>query len=467
MTTLYSKTGNVELNSNKIRIDGMIYVPNGKIIINADTFELSGMIIAKDISIMVSDSYIRNTDKILKRYNVLKNINLDLIQDVNDVYGSYYANEFDYEELAKSIIVSNVDSIKAKDFGKIELGDRIELYDEMDKLKSYGYNYTFGEQYGAVIMSAHSFGFLADKIIPDTVLCDCVDKIYYFANGEVYYRKSDEIYDNHNQLLSTEKFNGMKSYLIGCRLNITYEQLKSINEENELIIRQMGTKDKAFVLSKHYDGTDEGAYGGQGISNVIKYLKDRYNCKSPKLVAENILSSMNKQTMKEISGKNANNCSLVAISKVIYYWRTNRKTKIPNDIKTIYKDVEKIAKKNGYTDKGGTDFWKISAIMEETLDKYGYKNSDCDGVYIWDFDNTIKKEIVARRPIVFNIARGYYGNHSVTLAGYSIYKVNGDNYEMLCISDGWTSSFRYVDYEAFAFDLVVNGFGSFNQTIVK
>lgn len=86
-------------------------------------------------------------------------------------------------------------------------------------------------------------------------------------------------------------------------------------------------------------------------------------------------------------------------------------------------------------------------------------------------DNEVKKEIDAGRPVIMNIATGYYGNHTVTVRGYDIYRKQHTigkikyytYYYMIAVYDGWTSSVRYIDYNDFSkFNL-----GSFNKTTMK
>ncbi|MFP3153434.1 hypothetical protein LQZ18_03210 [Lachnospiraceae bacterium ZAX-1] len=128
--------------------------------------------------------------------------------------------------------------------------------------------------------------------------------------------------------------------------------------------------------------------------------------------------------------------------------------------------VKTFAQNYGYTDAIGTNPTQINNITADTLGCYGY-TSTCKGIYVWTFNGQIKAEINADRPVIMNIARGYYGNHSVTVAGYSVYKTQGTNYPFIQIVDGWKNAYRYIDYNAFAYDLVTSGFGSFNTTIVK
>ena len=215
------------------------------------------------------------------------------------------------------------------------------------------------------------------------------------------------------------------------------------------------------VSAKHYDGTDAEAYGYGGIVDPATYLKDRYGG-TPQLSDKGKTLQVNAQTMKAISGKSANNCTLVSITKLMIYWRDYRnKYHIPTANGTVYRDVETIAKKYGYTDSKGTNPTKINNIMNDIIRKYFY-TPKTSGIYVWTFNGQVKKEVDAGRPVTMNIARGYYGNHSVTVVGYKIYKVNGKTYPMIQVSDGWKASYRYIDYNAFAYDLMNSGFGSFN-----
>lgn len=74
-----------------------------------------------------------------------------------------------------------------------------------------------------------------------------------------------------------------------------------------------------------------------------------------------------------------------------------------------------------------------------------------------------------------NIARGYYGNHTVTVCGYAVYKrtkkilgiKTTKTYNMIEVYDGWKTTKRYIDYSAFAYDLATSGFGSFNTVTMK
>lgn len=211
---------------------------------------------------------------------------------------------------------------------------------------------------------------------------------------------------------------------------------------------------------QHYNGTDSDAYGYGGITNPITYLENRYGgvVKFKRSRCLNI----NNDSMSTVSGKSANNCSLVAISKVLEYLKTSKTPNIPDSIQNIYKDVEKVGKKYGYTDKKGTDFWDIYDISRDVIKNYGY-TPKCDTYYIWSFD-TVVNEMSDWTPLILNISSGYYENHSVTVVGYNIYTIGNREYPMLRVSDGWHSNkYRYIDFNDFEW----SSLGSFNVARIK
>ena len=202
-------------------------------------------------------------------------------------------------------------------------------------------------------------------------------------------------------------------------------------------------------------------YGG--ISNISKYLLEQYGERGV-LVKRGRAILMNQQSMETISGRITRNCSVVAVTRVLdYYRKKNKITAIPEDIRETYKIVEEIAESYGYTDKFGTIPFFISGIAKEAFQTYGVK-AKCRGVYVWSFEKHVVKEIAAGRPVIMNIARGFYKDHTIVVAGYSIWKVGDKLYPMLRVIDGWKSGIHYIDYEAFAKDISQSVFGSFNTT---
>ncbi len=205
-------------------------------------------------------------------------------------------------------------------------------------------------------------------------------------------------------------------------------------------------------------------YGG--FTNIPKYMAEQYGQKAV-LVKRGQILSMNHKSMEEISGRRTRNCSVVAVARVMDYYRKSKGlTAIPEDISETYKVVEEIAESYGYSDKFGTLPFFISGITKEAFAKYGIK-AKCRGVYIWTFDKHIVKEISLGRPVIMNIARGFYKDHTIVVAGYSVWRVGDKLYPMLRVIDGWKRGVHYIDYEAFAKDLSQSIFGSFNTTIIK
>ncbi len=200
-------------------------------------------------------------------------------------------------------------------------------------------------------------------------------------------------------------------------------------------------------------------YGG--ISNISQYLLDKYGAKAT-LVKRGRPIVMNTKSMEIISGRKTRNCSVVAVTRVLdYYAQKGMVERAPKDIKQTYKLVEEIAESYGYTDKRGTLPLFISGIAREAFKEYGVK-AKCRGVYLWSFENQVVKEISSGRPVIMNIARGFYKDHTIVVAGYSIWRVGDKLYPMLRVIDGWRSGYHYIDYEAFAKDISQSVFGSFN-----
>lgn len=201
------------------------------------------------------------------------------------------------------------------------------------------------------------------------------------------------------------------------------------------------------------------SYGG--ITNVSKYLMERYGQKGT-IIRRGRSIVMNQKSMADISGRNTRNCSVVAVTRVIDYYRKKYNIEtIPADIRETYKYVEEVAKSYCYTDKIGTFPFFISGIARESFAHYGIK-ARCKGVYVWSFEEQVMDEIAASRPVIMNIARGYYKDHTVVVCGYSIWKVGNKTYPMIRIIDGWKSGYHYIDYEAFSKDITQAIFGSFN-----
>ncbi len=204
-------------------------------------------------------------------------------------------------------------------------------------------------------------------------------------------------------------------------------------------------------------------YGG--IKNISKYLMEQYGQKGV-LVKRGRSLLMNQMSMEEISGRRTRNCSVVAVTRVMdYYRQTLGLETIPSDIHELYNRVEDIAEDFGYTDKRGTVPFFIAGITREAFKEYGIK-ARCRGIYVWSFEKHVVKEISAGRPVIMNIARGFYKDHTIVVCGYSIWRVGDKLFPMLRVIDGWKKGIHFIDYESFAKDISQSIFGSFNTTVI-
>lgn len=297
---------------------------------------------------------------------------------------------------------------------------------------------------------------------------DLRGEYYYFKEGNIIDISKNDEYINlkDGEKISQNEFNDLKQYSMTLYLEEQID-IKEIQEENQAQINNINFfsgEQLPEVRKTHYEGQDEGAYGYGGISNISTYLKDRYGG-SPTYVSGKMLT-MDNFLMSDLEN-NVNNCSLTAITRIARYYYTKGYTNIPANKNTIYKKVVSIAKGYGYTSDGGTFPTKINNIAQDLFRAYSYKSSSSNGIYVWTFNGQVKSEVDSNYPVIMNIARGYYGDHSVTVCGYKIYKIGSKTHNFIAVYDGWVNAVRYIDYEAFANDLITSGFGSFNTIRVK
>lgn len=193
------------------------------------------------------------------------------------------------------------------------------------------------------------------------------------------------------------------------------------------------------------------------LNNIVDDLKNKYH-KNPILLREHLLT-LPDFTMKELAN-DKNHCSLTAITRVLLYSSIGY-NKLPDDRDYIYNEIKKIAKNRlAYNRIIGTIPFMISFIIKSFLKSYPY-NFKIRGKYIWDF-NTIESEINNNRPLIFNIAGGYYRKHTVTVVGYRVFIIDGNINYILIIHDGWNKDLRYINFTEFHTNKYLTGIGSFN-----
>lgn len=401
------------------------------------------------------------------------------ITSLDELYGEkieyYMLKRIAKLQIASNIVIaiSNFASIKT-----IAITDKVLLYDANDRNTYIGFNYRIDDgNYGYITVSTHTRAPLIREIEKNKVLPCKGAKIYYLSEGEFYIESKQNYTTLEETKIQKKEFDLLKRERLREYYKYTKDllatiELDTINMLNNAIFltSELESVDEIACGEKSYDGQVGNGYGG--IVSPSKYLKDKYGGSISKKTPAKCLS-MDSFICSDF--KEQNNCTLVAITRILKYYSRKGYSKIPSNTNAIYKKVLKVAKKYGYTEKNGTFPTKINNIIDKTLDEYGYPKSYSKGVYMWTFEAQVKNEIDKYRPVVMNIARGYYGNHSVTVCGYSIYQTKHKSWigsyrkthNMICVYDGWDRGYRYIDYEAFAYDLIASGFGSFNTITMK
>lgn len=400
------------------------------------------------------------------------------ITSLSEMYGDSISEE-EIISIAKIKLCSyyNIEIKDFKNINNIVLKDKSLLYDANDKNTYIGFNYlTSNNKTGYITIATHTKTPLIREINNKRLLPKNLNKIYYLSEGEFYLKCNKGYKTLHGNILSTKKMQKLKAERLKSYYSFTKELLASIELDNVVILNNIIYLTKEvynindITMQKKYDGQDGEGYGG--ISDPAKYLADRYGG----TVTLKISKILSMDSFICNNFEEDNNCTLVAITRILKYYNKKGYNKIPSDYKKIYSKVLKVAKNYGYSEKSGTFPTKINNIIDDVLDEYKYSKSYSKAYYIWSFSDEVKDEIDNNRPVVMNILRGYYGDHSVTVCGYKIYKTKhklpiagsySKTHQMICVYDGWKKTVRYIDYEAFAFDLISSGFGSFNTVIMK
>ena len=175
------------------------------------------------------------------------------------------------------------------------------------------------------------------------------------------------------------------------------------------------------------------------MENLAQYIKTLYGSQTLKFVEGNRLSFQ--PFLQKDYGK-LNDCTLTSIASVLHYYTHE-------EMDILYPIVEKVAEKHFYNgDKYGTIPFFISDIFSEAAGGRKAKSKYLKSIG-YNF-NTIKNLINAGNPVILNISNdgvGKYRNHSVTIFGYVVYKIDNDKTIFtLLVYDNWTKEIRWVVY---------------------
>lgn len=403
-----------------------------------------------------------------------------VIEDLAELYGRSTESfgVLSYEEIAKKAL----SGYTGKDEASIQLGKVINLKDANEVITYKGFNYTTEDGKGYIAVATHSKEALVREIVEGQTIPENYGDMYYLSSGEFYYSADNAYHTLENVGIAEEMFYNFLDERKCQYYNLTKSLLAEMEMEyiaqlnNLVYVEQTDYETEVMGSNKSYDGQSGANYGG--IDDCARYLKDRYGGTIKKKSSKSLRMACFKQSeliKDEQEDKEVNNCTLAAITRILYYYWGKGYKKIDDSYFNIYEKVEKVAKKYGYTDEKGTFPTKINNIVEDVLKNYGYSKCKCNGIYIWWFDREIKDEIDADRPVIMNILKGFYRNHTVTVCGYATYtrtkKILGikttKTYNMVEVYDSYRNYTRFIDYSAFAHDYIVAGFGSFNTIHMK
>lgn len=207
------------------------------------------------------------------------------------------------------------------------------------------------------------------------------------------------------------------------------------------------------------------AYETGNYYNLESNLSNKYN----NLDKEEKILNLPNYTMKDIE-KFKKNCTLIAITRILDYLFLNSLYSLKTfDKYEIYNVVKRKGLELGYNSKHGTYPILVADIMRRSVSFFGYSNKSIEfkSSFFWEFKD-FKNEIDNNKPLILNIARGKYKNHSVTVIGYSIFRISRlRTNRYILLYDGWSKNIKYLDFNQFSFNLLLAGLGSINTYNIK
>lgn len=393
----------------------------------------------------------------------------------SDLYGAAIARE--HLEALAPLLVSQEIADPSIDASDVVVGAPQGVLDPFEVLVGYAWNFSAGTSRGYIVLSAHTrapllLDFALGSVVPQA------DRTFFLSDGEFYLERDGSFLGVDGQTFDSEE---VRQAIVDRRLaylSIDLDLLLSLEQSTKAQLNNLTfVTQQEFVeteLGKTYDGQDSHSGGGTygRISNPKTYMADRYGAKEIKLYDSRILS-VSTFDMDTYGPKN--DCVPIAITRVFHYLRSMKGfDKVPKNRSKLYDKVLAKAKKWGFTPSSGTNPVNIDNIMSELAKDFGYKSTVKD-IYGWTFAGTVKPEVDNGRPLLMNIARGSYAGHTVTVNGYKRYDYKykigpltlSKRRIFIAVIDSWKEAQRYIDWDAFAYDLVHAGFGSFNTMELK
>ncbi|MDO5044884.1 MAG: hypothetical protein Q4E22_06295 [Coriobacteriia bacterium] len=206
--------------------------------------------------------------------------------------------------------------------------------------------------------------------------------------------------------------------------------------------------------SSRFSGQDANAFGYASIYDIEAYIQSRYKAPAHKL-AEVYLPTSPLSISQVTHIDQA--CFIVASARIASFLAGEAEA-----IKAYFPRALSAARSYLFTPYIGTVPFFMTAILNKLVKKVpklqGYK---ARALYLWKFKD-IQAILDQGLPLVMNILRGYYANHSISVVGYQQWSLQHDTITILLVYDGWHETLRYLDFSAFEKDHIAGGIASFN-----
>lgn len=331
------------------------------------------------------------------------------------------------------------------------LSEPVEVLDVNDRVAYYGLNFELADgRRGVVVVGAHTRAELVLLIEYDREL-DLALPAYYFEPLGVV--QVDDVDSDGRGIVSRASLDAHRAAERARLLTLDREQINYREVENKVALNNLSNLRavKGQKSRGSWSGQDvDGDYGG--IYDVAKYLSDRYGGtwgrRSSKALAAPAFTMRRIASDAGLAG-DRNNCVPTGVARMISMQRNIGFTKISSNSASVYITARSVSKRHGWTVTGGVMPDNIDDIAKGTAVAYGYANSRADNFYIWAYEGTIQGQVSMGRPILWNIGRGYYGAHTVTVTGWAEWRSGLRTARMVQVHDGWKEGVRWVDYDAF------------------
>ncbi|NCA99030.1 MAG: hypothetical protein EOM70_06600 [Clostridia bacterium] len=144
-------------------------------------------------------------------------------------------------------------------------------------------------------------------------------------------------------------------------------------------------------------------------------------------------------------------CTITALTAAFRHIRQQGESStIPDDTPALFDQIESIAARHGYRPKRGrTNPLRIGSIVRHLFRFYHLKGRA--GSTLCLSAAKICHELDHGRPVLLNLAFGFYRRHTVTVVGYQIWQDLSNqtkNHQRIFwqVNDGWNQEIRFIDH---------------------